>query len=67
MAEPTKPYLLSVYLRNPPLPRTAGGAVSVPHSFAHPKRDVKMALLAWPEIQIEFVPKYASWLNLIEP
>jgi transposase len=21
----------------------------------------------WPEIQIQFLPKYASWLNLIEP
>ena len=32
----------------------------------HPSRDVKTALLAWPEIQIQFIPKYASWLNLIE-
>lgn len=33
----------------------------------HHSRDVKTALLAWPEIQIQFLPKYASWLNLIEP
>jgi len=33
----------------------------------HHSRDVKTALLAWPEIQIQFIPKYASWLNLIEP
>jgi transposase len=33
----------------------------------HQSRDVKTALLAWPEIQIQFIPKYASWLNLIEP
>lgn len=26
-----------------------------------------MALLAWPEVQVQFIPKYASWLNLIEP
>ena len=23
--------------------------------------------MAWPEIQIQFIPKYACWLNLIEP
>jgi transposase len=33
----------------------------------HKSRDVKTALLAWPEIQIQFIPTYASWLNLIEP
>lgn len=33
----------------------------------HHSRDVKVALLAWPEIQIQFLPKYACWLNLIEP
>jgi transposase len=33
----------------------------------HHSRDVKTALLAWPEIQIQFIPKYACWLNLIEP
>lgn len=33
----------------------------------HHSRDVKTALLAWPEIQIQFTPKYAPWLNLIEP
>ncbi|MEJ7812822.1 MAG: IS630 family transposase [Gemmatimonadaceae bacterium] len=33
----------------------------------HKSRDVKTALLAWPEIQVQFIPKYASWLNLIEP
>jgi hypothetical protein len=33
----------------------------------HKSRDVRTALLAWPEIQIQFLPKYACWLNLIEP
>jgi transposase len=33
----------------------------------HKSRDVQTALLAWPEIQIQFLPKYACWLNLIEP
>jgi transposase len=33
----------------------------------HHSRDVQTALLAWPEIQIQFIPKYACWLNLIEP
>lgn len=33
----------------------------------HKSRDVKTALLSWPEIQIQFLPKYAAWLNLIEP
>lgn len=33
----------------------------------HDSRDVKTALLSWPEIQIQFLPKYASWMNLIEP
>ena len=33
----------------------------------HASRDVKLALLAWPEIQVQFLPKYASWMNLIEP
>lgn len=28
---------------------------------------MKTALLAWPEIQIPFLPKYARWMNLIEP
>jgi len=34
---------------------------------SHHSRDTKMALAAWPEIQILFLPKYACWLNLIEP
>ena len=33
----------------------------------HHSRDTKIALAAWPEIQILFLPKYACWLNLIEP
>lgn len=33
----------------------------------HRSRDVQTALLAWPEIQVQFIPKYACWLNLIEP
>jgi transposase len=34
---------------------------------AHHSRDVEAALLAWPEIRVQFLPKYAAWLNLIEP
>lgn len=33
----------------------------------HPCRDVQTTLVAWPEIQVQFLPKYAPWLNLIEP
>ena len=33
----------------------------------HVSREVKLALTAWPNIQILFIPKYACWLNLIEP
>jgi transposase len=33
----------------------------------HKSRTVCLALSAWPEIQILFLPKYACWLNLIEP
>ena len=34
---------------------------------SHHSRDTALALSAWPEIQILFLPKYACWLNLIEP
>lgn len=33
----------------------------------HISRETMLALAAWPEIQIQFIPKYACWLNLIEP
>jgi len=33
----------------------------------HVSRQTKLALAAWPEIRIQFIPKYACWLNLIEP
>lgn len=33
----------------------------------HTSREVQMALLSWPEIEICFIPKYSCWLNLIEP
>ncbi len=33
----------------------------------HASREVKLALTSRPEIQIQFIPKYACWLNLIEP
>jgi len=33
----------------------------------HTSRQVKLALAAWPEVQVLFIPKYACWLNLIEP
>lgn len=33
----------------------------------HRSRQVRLALAAWPEVQVLFLPKYACWLNLIEP
>jgi len=33
----------------------------------HTSRAVRLALLARPEMQVQFLPKYACWLNLIEP
>lgn len=33
----------------------------------HRSRHTRLALAAWPEICIQFLPKYACWLNLIEP
>ena len=33
----------------------------------HRSRQVRLALTAWPNIQVMFLPKYACWLNLIEP
>lgn len=33
----------------------------------HTSKKVRLALAAWPEIQVQFIPKYACWLNLIEP
>jgi transposase len=33
----------------------------------HKSGETQTALLAWPEIQVQFIPKYACWLNLIEP
>jgi transposase len=33
----------------------------------HTSRETQLALLARPEIQVQFIPKYACWLNLIEP
>ncbi len=33
----------------------------------HVSRQTRLALAAWPEIQVLFLPKYACWLNLIEP
>ena len=34
---------------------------------AHLSRDTRAALVAWPEITLQLLPKYAAWLNLIEP
>ena len=34
---------------------------------SHTSRQTRLALAAWPEIRIQFIPKYACWLNLIEP
>jgi transposase len=33
----------------------------------HKSRQTRLALAAWPEIRMQFIPKYACWLNLIEP
>ena len=33
----------------------------------HRSRDTQAALLAWPEVHLQFLPTYAAWLNLIEP
>ena len=33
----------------------------------HRSRHTRLALVAWPEIRIQFIPRYACWLNLIEP
>jgi transposase len=33
----------------------------------HTGRQTQLALLAWPEMRVQFIPKYACWLNLIEP
>ena len=33
----------------------------------HRARETLVALLAWPEVTLLFIPKYACWLNLIEP
>jgi transposase len=33
----------------------------------HVSRETQTALLAWPELQLMLLPKYACWLNLIEP
>jgi DDE superfamily endonuclease len=33
----------------------------------HLSRETQTALIAWPEVTVLFLPKYACWLNLIEP
>ncbi len=33
----------------------------------HHSRETRLALAAWSEIRAQFIPKYACWLNLIEP
>lgn len=33
----------------------------------HISRQTRLALAAWPEIRVLLIPKYACWLNLIEP
>lgn len=32
----------------------------------HTSRETRLALAAWPEMQIQLIPTYACWLNLIE-
>lgn len=33
----------------------------------HHSRDTQAALLAWPDVRLQFLSTYAAWLNLIEP
>jgi transposase len=33
----------------------------------HTGRQTRLALAAWPEIRVQFIPKSACWLDLIEP
>jgi hypothetical protein len=33
----------------------------------HVSREAQTALIAWPEVTVLLLPKYACWLNLIEP
>ena len=33
----------------------------------HKSRDTHAALLAWPDVRLQFIPTYGAWLNLIEP
>jgi transposase len=33
----------------------------------HLSRETQPAVVAWPEVQLWLLPKYACWLNLIEP
>jgi transposase len=33
----------------------------------HTGQQTRLALAAWPQIRVQFIPKYACWLNLIEP
>jgi transposase len=33
----------------------------------HHSRETQAALLAWPDVRLQFIPTYAAWLNLIEP
>jgi hypothetical protein len=33
----------------------------------HLSRETQTALIAWPEVQLLFIPTSACWLNLIEP
>jgi transposase len=33
----------------------------------HLSQETQVALLAWPEVTLLFIPKYPCWLNLIEP
>jgi hypothetical protein len=33
----------------------------------HVSRETQPALIAWPEVTVLLIPKYACWLNLLEP
>ena len=47
-------------------PARAWGLIT-DHLSTHLSRETHTALLAWPEVELLFLPTSACWLNLIEP
>lgn len=37
------------------------------HLSTHRSRETQTALIAWPAVELLFMPTYACWLNMIEP